>query len=92
MDIIIIINHTNNITCMQTIVTNNMSTPNHTVNQPQFLNTYTPPGGAPYDGSADDVIHHNHKAMEVSYSIMASAGLIFAIACLAFNVLFRNRK
>ena len=49
-------------------------------------------GGAPYDGSAEDVIHNNHRAMEVLYSIMASAGLLFAIGCLVFNLLFRTRK
>ena len=54
---------------------------------------YTPIiGGAPYDGSAENVIQHSHKAIQIVYSMLASTGLLFAVGCLVFNVVFRKTK
>ena len=53
---------------------------------------HTVSGGAPYDGSAVDAVHRNHLAMEIIYSILATAGLVFTVVCFVFNLLFRNTK
>ena len=44
------------------------------------------------DGSAVDAVHRNHLAMEIIYSILATAGLVFTVVCFVFNLLFRNTK
>ena len=49
-------------------------------------------GDVPYDGSAVDAVHRNHIAMEVIYSILATAGLVFTVVCFLFNLFFRNTK
>ena len=49
-------------------------------------------GGAPYDGSAVDAIHHNHVALVTIYSTLTTAGLVYTLICLVFNTLFRNKR
>ena len=49
-------------------------------------------GGVPYDGAVREELHGNHQALIILYSIAASAGLVFTVFCLLFNVVFRNRK
>jgi len=38
------------------------------------------------------VLHTNNEALIAIYSIVASAGLVYATLCLLFNVIFRKRK
>ena len=52
----------------------------------------THPGGAPYDGLAVDMVHHNNIAVVTIYSTLTSAGLVYTLICLGFNILFRNTK
>ena len=49
-------------------------------------------GGAPYDGSAVDAVHHNNIAVVTIYSTLTTAGLVYTLVCLGFNILFRNTK
>ena len=49
-------------------------------------------GGAPYDGSAVDAVHHSNIAVVTIYSILTTAGLVYTLVCLCFNILFRNTK
>ena len=53
---------------------------------------YSLTGGVPYDGSAVDDVHHNHIAMVTIYSTLTTAGLIYTLVCLVFNIRFRNSK
>ena len=54
--------------------------------------TLTITGGVPYDGATRMSLHHNHPALVIVYSIAAVAGLVYAAACLLFNLLFRKKK
>ena len=54
--------------------------------------TLTITGGVPYDGATRMTLHHNHIALVILYSIAAVAGLVYAAACLLFNLLFRKKK
>ena len=49
-------------------------------------------GGVPYDGFPDERIHQTPLPIAIIYSIMATVGLIFAITCLVFNVVFRQKR
>ena len=48
--------------------------------------------GAPYDGAAREGLHQNSAALVSVYSVAASAGIMCAVVCLLFNIIFRNRK
>ena len=54
--------------------------------------TLTITDGVPYDGATRMTLHHNHIALVILYSIAAVAGLVYAAACLLFNLLFRKKK
>ena len=54
--------------------------------------TLTITDGAPYDGATQMTLHPNHLALVIVYSIAAVAGLVYAAACLLFNLLFRKKK
>ena len=49
-------------------------------------------GKAPYDGSLVEEVHHIHIALEIVYSTLAAAGLMFTLVCLIFNIYFRNAR
>ena len=48
--------------------------------------------GVPYDRAAIEKLHPLNQALIITYFIMASAGLVFAVVCLLFNIVFRNRR
>ena len=48
--------------------------------------------GAPYDGSPEEVIHNYNIILAGFYYVFAFLGLICAVVCLIFNILFRNKK
>jgi hypothetical protein len=48
--------------------------------------------GVPYDGAAREKLHHNSLALVSIYSVAAITGITFAVVCLAFNIIFRNRR
>ncbi len=59
------------------------------------------PGGVPYDGvpieaiTIEEITIEEIKtvsvALTVVYSLFASAGIIFAIVCLAFTLIFKRK-
>lgn len=48
--------------------------------------------GVPYDGSARDIVHPIALPLVIIYDVLASAGVLLAVACLVFNIVFRNKK
>ena len=54
--------------------------------------SYHSSGGAPYDGAARERLRPNHLALVSTFSIAAIAGIVYAVVCLVFNIVFRNRK
>ena len=53
---------------------------------------YNYTAGIPYDGYPEEVIHPNSTPLFIIYSIFASAGIVFVVVCLVFNIMFRNKK
>ena len=54
---------------------------------------YWLPGGViPYDGVPLEQVVSVHLSVTVIFSVLATAGITFAVACLIFNFIFRNRK
>lgn len=51
-----------------------------------------PAAGIPPDGTPIKVINTFKTALVVILDIAAAAGIIFAIVCLVFNVVFRKKK
>ncbi len=49
-------------------------------------------GLVPYDGVPIEEIETVAVPLTVVYSILASAGIVFAIVCLTFNFTFRKRR
>ena len=48
--------------------------------------------GVLYDGAAVDAIHPNSLILQVIFSVLSSLGLVYALACLVFNLTFREKK
>ena len=48
--------------------------------------------GPPPDGTPVIVIHSFNIALVVLFDITAVLGIVFAIGCLIFNFVFKNRK
>lgn len=46
----------------------------------------------PADGSPENLIVPVFLPVAIIYYVVASAGIIFALVCLFFNIIFRNRK
>ena len=54
---------------------------------------YCPTDGVtPYDGTPNDVVEGTHSAVTVVFTLLASLGLLFTVACLVFNAAFKNKK
>lgn len=49
-------------------------------------------GNVPYDGSPVEAVDHTHVALTVIYVLLGILGLVFAVACLIFNTLFKNKR
>ncbi len=58
----------------------------------RFLNTLLPDGEIPYDGVPVEEIETVAVPLTVIYSFLSIAGIIFAIVCLIFNFVLRNKK
>lgn len=59
----------------------------------QFLPLSWCPGGTiPYDGVPIEEIVTVEVPLTVIYTILAFAGIVFAIVCLVFTLVLRNRK
>ena len=56
------------------------------------LSFLSSPEGVPPDGIPKQVIVSTALALTVIYYILAIAGIIFALVCVGFNIIFRNRK
>ena len=48
--------------------------------------------GIPPDGTPISVTNAIHTAVIVIFDLIAALGIIFAICCLVFNLVFRNKK
>ena len=48
--------------------------------------------GVPYDGVPEEDIRTAFIPLVIVIYLLAAAGILFAIVCLAFNYFFRNRK
>ena len=48
--------------------------------------------GTPYDGAPIPQIQSIHVAVTVVFVTLSTAGIVFAIACMIFNFIFRERK
>ena len=49
-------------------------------------------GGPPSDGTTMKIIHTFNTALVVVFDCLAILGIVFAISCLLFNFIFRNRR
>ena len=49
-------------------------------------------GESPYDGVPTEKEVSVDLSLTVIFSILATAGIVFAVTCLAFNFIFRNKK
>ena len=49
-------------------------------------------GGPPLDGTPLKVVRTFNIVLVVTFYCLATLGIMFAITCLMFNVIFRNRK
>uniref|UniRef100_A0A1X7VGX3 G-protein coupled receptors family 3 profile domain-containing protein n=1 Tax=Amphimedon queenslandica TaxID=400682 RepID=A0A1X7VGX3_AMPQE len=49
-------------------------------------------GSPPYDGYPVDRLHSNHIVLVVIYSLTAGCGIVFAVLCLTFNIVYSNKK
>lgn len=54
--------------------------------------TVRPDGLIPYDGVPIEMTETVELPLTVLYSLLATAGIIFAIICLVFNFHFRKQK
>ena len=50
------------------------------------------PDGIPNDGIPDEDIVTVHIGITVVYVTLATAGLVFAVVCLVFNLVFRQKR
>ena len=48
--------------------------------------------GVPLDGRPIKVVNTFHLETVIVFDILAIAGILFAFACLLFNIIFRNRR
>ncbi len=58
----------------------------------RFPITFLPGGQIPYDGVPVEEIETVAVPLTVIYSILSIAGIIFAIVCLMFTFILRNKK
>lgn len=48
--------------------------------------------GIPYDGHMEKKIRSYNTPMQVVFTLMSSAGIVFAAVCFLFNTIFRKKK
>ena len=48
--------------------------------------------GVPYDGVPQNFVERIHTAVTVVFCLLSTAGIVFAIACLYYNFLYRDKK
>ena len=56
----------------------------------RIINNHT--DGVPPDGTPVKIINTFMKELVVIFDVIAIAGIVFAVICLLFNVIFRKRK
>ena len=57
-----------------------------------MVNSWLLGGLVPYDGITDKVLVTVALPVTLIFVVLASAGIIFAILCLVFNFVFRNKR
>ena len=48
--------------------------------------------GVPYDGVPEDNVERIHTSVTVIFCLMSTAGIIFAISCMLFNYIYRDKR
>ena len=48
--------------------------------------------GAPYDGTPTEAVHTVSQLLQAFYTTLSGVGLVFAMICFAFNIVFRKRR
>ena len=56
------------------------------------LYLHLPGGVIPYDGVPLEEVVSVAVSLTVIFSILNTAGIVFAVACLTFNFIFRNKR
>lgn len=49
-------------------------------------------GGSPSDGSPTEITRTFHIGLIVVFDVLATLGIIFAIICFLFNLIYREKK
>ena len=55
-----------------------------------YFNNYS--DGVTLDGTIMNITHTFELGLVIAFDILATLGLIFAIGCLIFNIVFRKKK
>ena len=71
---------------MDTVKTSEQSVPHI------HITTLAIPDGIPNDGLPIEDIVTVHVGLTVVYVTLATAGLVFAVVCLVFNLVFRGKQ
>ena len=53
---------------------------------------YPPLGGVPFDGTPREKLQTVHLSVTVIFVVLSSAGIVFAVICVIFNFIFREKK
>ena len=56
-----------------------------------MIYSHPEPGGIPYDGVPDEKVVSISLALAIVFFILATSGILFAMACIVFNFVYRER-
>ena len=48
--------------------------------------------GVPYDGVPEDDIEKVHVSLTITFCLLSTMGIVFALSCMLFNYLYRDRR
>ena len=48
--------------------------------------------GVPYDGVPQDDVEKIHVSLTIVFCSLSTAGIVFAISCMLFNFIYRDKK
>ena len=68
-----------------------------TCNQITLMNNYytfifKKKDGIPFDGVPQNFVENIHTGVTVVFCLLSTAGIVFAIACMCYNFIYRDRK
>ena len=53
---------------------------------------YSIADGVPYDGVPETNVERIHTSVSVIFCVLSTCGVVFAISCMLFNFVYRNKK